>query len=300
MFQQLGLIGCGLMGGSFALALKKAGWVQHVVGYSKSPSTTAHALQMGVIDATAASAAEAAAGSDLVLLALPVGATEATLQAILPTITPRTLIMDVGSTKGDVVQAARRALGPLLANFVPAHPNTGKEVAGVAHADAHLYRGAKVILTPTELTLPSHLHNAEALWRALECEVHVMPPATHDAAFAAVSHLPHMLAFAMMQSLSHQAQCDAFLQIAGPGFRDFTRIAAGEPTMWRDILLANQTEVLAQAQHFRQALQAFEEALRAGDAQALEAMIAAASSARARCRFSPAPHATPAATAAAA
>jgi prephenate dehydrogenase len=300
MFEQLGLIGCGLMGGSFALALKKAGLVQRVVGYSKSPTTTARALQMGVIDVEAPSALLAAAGADLVLLAVPVGATEATLKSIKQLVTPEMLIMDVGSTKGDVVQAARNALGNQIASFVPAHPNTGKEVAGVAHADADLYRGAKVILTPTERTLTSHLHKAQALWTALECDVRVMSPETHDAAFAAVSHLPHMLAFAMMQSVMRQPQADAFLSIAGPGFRDFTRIAAGDPKMWRDILLANKTEVLAQATQFKHAVQAFEDVLQSDNAQALEDMITLASAARAQCRFNApqaATHGAPAPTA---
>lgn len=298
MFEQLGLIGCGLMGGSFALALKKAGLVKRVVGYSKSPTTTARALQMGVIDVEAPSALLAAAGADLVLLAVPVGATEATLKSIKHLVTPEMLIMDVGSTKGDVVQAARHALGNQLASFVPAHPNTGKEVAGVAHADADLYQGAKVILTPTERTLTQHLHKAQALWTALGCEVRVMSPETHDAAFAAISHLPHMLAFAMMQSVMRQEQADAFLSVAGPGFRDFTRIAAGDPKMWRDILLANKAEVLAQAQHFKQAVQAFEDVLQAGNAQALEDLITLASAARAQCRFNqPASAAEPTLTA---
>jgi prephenate dehydrogenase len=192
-----------------------------------------------------------------------------------------------------VVQAARNALGSQIASFVPAHPNTGKEVAGVEHADAELYRGAKVILTPTERTLTSHLHKAEALWQALGCDVRSMSPETHDAAFATVSHLPHMLAFAMMHSVIGQPQADAFLSVAGPGFRDFTRIAAGDPAMWRDILLANKDEVLAQAQHFQRALQAFEQALHTGDAQALEAMITLASTARAQCRFLPPAATTP-------
>jgi prephenate dehydrogenase len=293
MFEQLGLIGCGLMGGSFALALKKAGLVQRVVGYSKSPTTTARALQMGVIDVEAPSALLAAAGADLVLLAVPVGATEATLKSIKHLVTPEMLIMDVGSTKADVVQAARNALGSQIASFVPAHPNTGKEVAGVEHADAELYRGAKVILTPTERTLTSHLHKAQALWQALGCDVRSMSPETHDAAFATVSHLPHMLAFAMMHSVIGQPQADAFLSVAGPGFRDFTRIAAGDPAMWRDILMANKDEVLAQAQHFQRALQAFEQVLHTGDAQALEAMITLASTARAQCRFLPPTATTP-------
>ena len=153
MFEQLGLIGCGLMGGSFALALKRAGLVKRVVGYSKSPSTTERARQMGVIDVEAPSALLAAAGADLVLLAVPVAATEATLKSIKHLVTPQMMIMDVGSTKVDVVQAARSALRDQIGSFVPAHPIAGKEVAGVEHADAKLYHGAQVILTPTERTL---------------------------------------------------------------------------------------------------------------------------------------------------
>lgn len=289
MFEQLGLIGCGLMGGSFALALKKAGLVKRVVGYSKSTTTTARALQMGVIDVEAPSALLAAAGADIVLLAVPVGATEATLKSIKHLVTPQMLIMDVGSTKVDVVQAARNALGAQMGSFVPAHPNTGKEVAGVEHADANLYLGAKVVLTPTERTLTIQLQKAQALWEKLGCDVRVMSPETHDAAFAAVSHLPHMLAFAMMHSVTSQSQADAFLGLAGPGFRDFTRIAAGDPKMWRDILLANKAEVLQQAQQFKQAVQAFEHVLQSGNAQALEDMIDLASKARAQCRFNTAP-----------
>lgn len=289
MFEQLGLIGCGLMGGSFALALKKAGLVKRVVGYSKSPTTTARALQMGVIDVEAASALLAAAGADIVLVAVPVAATESTLKSIKHVVTPDMLIMDVGSTKTDVVQAARNALRDQIGSFVPAHPNTGKEVAGVAHADVNLYQGAKVILTPTERTLTTHLQKAEALWRALGCDVRSMSPETHDAAFAAISHLPHMLAFSMMQSVMGQAHAETFLSLAGPGFRDFTRIAAGEPKMWRDILLANKTEVLAQAQQFKQALHDFEQVLQHGSPQALEDMITLASTARAQCRFNAPP-----------
>ena len=195
------------------------------------------------------------------------------------------LIMDVGSTKQDVVDAARRALGAQFASFVPAHPNTGKEVAGVSHADAQLYRGAKVVLTPTAETYAPHVERAQALWQALGCQVRVMAPDTHDKAFAAISHLPHLLAFAIMNSVTAQPERDDFLALAGPGFRDFTRIAAGEPTMWRDILHANKCEVIAQAQHFQQALAAFEAALQADDTQALQTLIAQASQARAQCCF---------------
>ena len=283
MFEQLGLIGCGLMGGSFALALKQAGLVKRVVGYSKSPSTTERARKMGVIDVEAPSALLAVAGADIVLLAVPVAATERTLKSIKHLITPQMLVMDVGSTKADVVSAARSALGSHLGSFIPAHPITGKELAGVEHADANLYRGAKVVITPTERTLTAQLHKAQLLWLALGCEVSTMSPQAHDAAFAAVSHLPHLLAFAMMHSITGQLHGEDYLQLAGPGFKDFTRIAAADAKIWHDILLANRTEVLNQLQHYRQALQAFEEALQATDTATLVTMMEHASAARSQC-----------------
>lgn len=285
MFEQLGLIGCGLMGGSFALAMKKAGLVQRVVGYSKSPSTTERARQLGVIDVEAPSALLAVAGADIVLLAVPVAATEATLKAIRHLVTPQLLIMDVGSTKADVVQAARRALGERYGSFVPAHPITGREVSGVEHADADLYGGRQVILTPTEHTLTAQLQRAQELWAALGGRVSSMAPEAHDAAFAAVSHLPHMLAFAMLSSIIGQPRADEFLALAGPGFRDFTRIAASDPKMWRDVLRANRDEVLAQSQLFKQALESLEKAIQANDDHHLEDLLTLASTTRAHWRM---------------
>ena len=260
-FEQLGLIGCGLMGGSFALALKRAGLVKQVVGYSKSPTTTAKARQLGVIDVEAPSALLAVSGADIVLVAVPVAATEDTFKAIRHLLTPQTLLMDVGSTKSDVVAAAQRVLRDLLTGFVPAHPIAGKEVAGVEHADADLYVNRQVILTPTEHTSPTHADRAEQLWRALGAQVLRMSPQQHDATYAAVSHLPHLLAFAYINGLASQPQGQQFMAMAGPGFRDFSRIAASDPSVWRDILLANRDEVLAQSRHFRAALDVLEQAV---------------------------------------
>ncbi len=285
MFEQLGLIGCGLMGGSFALAMKKAGLVKRVVGYSKSPSTTDRARQLGVIDVEAPSALLAVAGADIVLVAVPVAATEATLKSIKHLVTPQMLVMDVGSTKADVVHAARRALRDQVGSFVPAHPIAGREVSGVEHADPELYAGRQVILTPTERTLAAHLRCAEELWTRLGCRVTSMAPEAHDAAFAAVSHLPHLLAFAMMQSVIRQENSDYILSLAGTGFRDFTRIAASDPKMWRDILRANREEVLVQSRLFQEALQAFEHAIQADNDQSLEDMLTLASETRAHWRM---------------
>ncbi len=289
MFEQLGLIGCGMMGGSFALALKRAGLVKRVVGYSKSPSTTERARQMGVIDVEAPSALLAVSGADIVLLAVPVSATEATLKAIRHLVTANTLIMDVGSTKRDVVDAARRVLATNVGIFVPAHPVTGKEVAGVEHADADLYSGKQVILTPIERTLAGKLKLAVDLWTALGCKVTQMSPDAHDAAFAAVSHLPHLIAFALINGISGQPHGKQFLSLAGPGFRDFTRIAASDPKIWRDILMANREELLAQSKLFQDNLQAMERIIASGDADALENLIDQASGTRAHWRLGAGP-----------
>ena len=280
MFEQLGLIGCGLMGGSFALALKQAGLVQRVVGYSKSPSTTDRARQLAVIDVEAPSALLAVAGADIVLLAVPVSATEATLKAIRHLVTPQMLIMDVGSTKADVVQAAESALREKVGSFVPAHPITGREVSGVEHAEADLYSGRQVILTPTERTYTAQLQRAQEVWTQLGSRVTRMSPESHDAAFAAVSHLPHLLAFTLINSIAGQEDADTYLSLAGPGFRDFTRIAASDPKVWRDILLSNREELLRQSDLYKQTLERIEHAMRQGDSQSIEDMLTFASETR--------------------
>jgi prephenate dehydrogenase len=280
MFNQLGVIGCGLMGGSFALALKRAGLVKRVIGYSKSPSTTEKAKKLGVIDTVAESALLAVSGSDIVLIAVPVAATEATLRAIRHLIEPGVLVMDVGSTKRDVVDAARRVLKERVESFVPAHPVAGKEASGIDHADATLYSGRQVILTPLPQTSPAMLQKATDAWAGVGAQVLRMTPENHDAAFAAVSHLPHMLAFAYFNSVARQPAGRDYLSLAGPGFRDFTRIAASDPTVWRDILMSNREEVLKQIQRFRHTLDAMDHAMKSGNVEALEDMIRRASEAR--------------------
>ncbi|HET8695270.1 MAG TPA: prephenate dehydrogenase/arogenate dehydrogenase family protein [Aquabacterium sp.] len=280
MFNQLGLIGCGLMGGSFALALKKAGLVKRVVGYSKSPSTVEKARRLGVIDVAAESALLAVSGSDIVIIAVPVAATEATFRAIRHLVDPGVLFMDVGSTKRDVVDAARRVLKERLPAFVPAHPIAGREVAGIEHADPLLYQGRKVILTPLQQTDATLVQKATDVWAAIGCQVLKMTPEHHDSAFAAVSHLPHLLAFAYMNALAVQPLGQEFLSLAGPGFRDFTRIAASEPTIWRDILLSNREEILKQSASFREALEQLERQMRDWNGGPLQDLIQTASDAR--------------------
>jgi len=263
MVERLGLIGCGLMGGSFALALKQAGLVRHVVGFSPRESTRAKALALGVIDEAVGSLHEAVLDADVVLLAVPVAATASSLREMAPFLRVDTLLMDVGSTKGDVVQAAQRHLGDKLPCFVPAHPIAGSERAGVEAAHADLYRGQPLILTPIAETDATPLGRAHHLWQALGCQVSRMSPEAHDATFAAVSHLPHLLAFAFIQGLSEQPQGAEFMSLAGPGFRDFSRIAASDPAVWRDIFSANASELLVQLSHFRHALTSFETQLQA-------------------------------------
>jgi len=280
-FQRLALIGCGLMGSSFALAVRAASLVQHIAGFSASEKTRQRALELGVIDQACISVAQAVQGADLVLVAVPVGAMHATFTAMRDVLQPNTLLMDVGSTKCDVVAAARATLGERLACFVPAHPIAGKELAGIEYADGTLYQNRRTILTPLPSTGIHRLQAAHGLWTAIGSQVSTLTPEAHDATFAAVSHLPHLLAFAAVNALMAQPQGAAFLDMAGPGFRDFSRIAASDAAVWRDILSANHAEVLAQVAHFRVALDQFEDALKLGDTAALTHLIQQASEVRA-------------------
>ncbi len=279
-FERLALIGCGLMGGSFALALRQAGLVQHITGFSASDKTRQRALELGVIDQACRSVADAVQGADLVLLAVPVGAMHSSFAAMRDALAPQALLMDVGSTKCDVIAAAQANLGERLNCLVPAHPIAGKEVAGIEHAEGNLYQERRTILTPLPNNSIRQIKMASEVWTAIGSHVSHMTPEAHDATFAAVSHLPHLLAFAAVNALTAQAQGAAFLEMAGPGFRDFSRIAASDPAVWRDILDANQAEVLTQMAHFRSALDAFENALKQGDTAALQQLIQQASDVR--------------------
>ena len=295
MIERLAIVGCGLMGGSVALALRRAGLVRHVAGHSRTPASSQRALELGVIDEACASAAEATQGCDVVLLSVPVASTLEVLRDLRPALASAALCMDVGSTKRDVVAAAREALGSKISGFVPAHPIAGKERAGVEAAEAGLYRDRRVILTPLPETDPAQVQRARSLWQAMGAVVSDMSPQDHDRAFAAVSHLPHLLAFAYVAAVAGQPEGARMLELAGPGFRDFSRIAAGEPAMWRDILLANRDEVLTQAASFRQALEEMERAMAAGDAGAVMSLIAAPSALRAAWTMRAPPTSEPAA-----
>lgn len=279
-FKQLGLIGCGMMGGSFALALKRAGLVERVVGYNKSPNKTETAKRMRIIDDAAASILQAVMGSDLVLIAVPVSATFDVLKAVQFGLSKDALILDVGSTKQSVIQAAENVFGALPAHFVPSHPIAGKEQAGIEAADADLFVGKRVILTPTERTDGSAIASAIAVWKSLGMSVSQMTSAQHDAVFAAVSHFPHLLTFAYMNSLGAQPDAAQLLQMAGPGFRDFTRIAASDPAIWTDILMANRLEILKQSSALRTSLAQMEIAMQNELSTPLKDLIESASLAR--------------------
>lgn len=289
MFQRLALIGCGLMGGSFAQAARRAGLVGSVCGYSRSPQSALRARELGIVDEVAASPADCVRGADLVLMAVPVASTEATLRALLPGLDAAALVMDVGSTKQDVVAAAQAALGERMSQFMPAHPICGKEVAGIEHADAKLYQGQQLILTPLPCHAAQTTEQATRLWQALGCRVTQLSPELHDQALAAVSHFPHLLAFAVLRSLMGQAEGEQYLALAGPGFRDSTRIAAGDPTLWTDVLLANAPQVIAQARHLHNALFDLEQLVAQGDRQALHAAITTASQRRAAWQLAASP-----------
>ena len=280
IFEQVGIIGCGLIGCSFAQAVKKAGVAKHIVGYSKSPTATEEAKALGILDETAPSAMQVASGSDLILIATPVGAMAQIFVDIVSLVTPNTLIMDVGSTKQNVVAAARQGLKKKINNFVPAHPIAGKNMAGYQASDADLFQHANVVLTPLEKTAQTHLNNAIAVWEAIGAQVQLMNPKEHDHILGAVSHFPHLLAFAYMSGIINHTKKDRFLALAGPGFKDFTRIAASEPTLWRDVFMANKEEMLTHIADFKKVLTQYEGMLQKDDATKLLESLKESSEAR--------------------
>jgi prephenate dehydrogenase len=267
------------------MALKAAGLVQTIKGYSQSPASSAKAKALGAIDLQVMQAAEAAKEADLIVIAVPVAATQSTLAAIAPQIGPSTLVVDVGSTKCNVVQAAQAALGVKVAQFVPSHPIAGAEKAGVDHASASLYQGRQVILTPIRETSEQATDQAQMLWEAIGCNVISMDPAAHDAAFAKVSHLPHLLAFAYINSILNAEHAKQSLALAGTGFKDFSRIAGSEPHMWRDVFLANQTEILASLDRFEDELRRLRTAIVQGRDDVLLSELNQASACRSAWRI---------------
>jgi len=277
------IVGAGLIGGSFALALKAAGAAAKVTGLGRSPASMARALELGIIDEVAATPADAMRGADLVLIAAPVGQTGAILASLLPYLEAGTIITDAGSTKGDVVAAARAALGERVAQFVPGHPIAGRETNGPDAAIVDLYRGKKTVLTPLPENPPAAVERVAAAWQACGAIVHRLSAQEHDTVFASVSHLPHLLAYALVDDVAHKPHSALLFQYAASGFRDFTRIAGSSPEMWRDISLANQTALLAELDDYLAQLTRMRTMLIERDGASLEAVYANAR--RARCRW---------------
>ncbi|MCP1404838.1 prephenate dehydrogenase [Achromobacter insolitus] len=275
----LAVVGVGLIGGSFAAALRRAGQVGRVLGVGRNAQSLARAIELGLID-EAASAEEAAARADLILLATPVGGLADALARMRAHLRPGTVLTDAGSTKLEVVAAARAALGDRVAQFVPGHPIAGAERTGPEAADAGLYRKRTVILTPLgENALPS-LDLVRRAWQACEADVIDMDADAHDRVLASVSHLPHLLSSVYMAQVAEAADAPTRLGLAGSGFRDFTRIAAGSPEMWRDIFLSNRDAMLAELADVRAMLDRAERAIAEGDGAALLTLLDTAARAR--------------------
>ncbi len=274
----LALVGAGLIGGSFALALKQAGAVRAVSGVGRSAARLTVARELGLIDRVVDWAE--AGQADVILLALPVGETEAVLRQLAPHLKPGAIVTDAGSTKADVVAAAHAALGARAADFVPGHPIAGSERSGAAAARADLFLGRRVVLTPQPDTRADAVALVRALWEATGAQVEMLDATQHDRIFAAVSHLPHLAAFALVDDLAGRADSELFFRYAASGFRDFTRIAASSPEMWRDIALANRPALLAELDGYVAALQTLRQALNDEDAAALLALFSRARAAR--------------------
>lgn len=275
----LAVVGVGLIGGSAALALRQAGQVGRVLGVGRNAQSLERARQLGLIDA-AATAQEAAAQADVILLATPVGGLGAMLAQLRPHLQPHAVLTDAGSTKAEVVAAARAALGERIGQFVPGHPIAGAERSGPDAADAALYRRRTVILTPLPENAPAEVARVRALWQACGAHVIDMDADAHDQVLASVSHMPHLLAAAYMAQVASADNAAARLALAGTGFRDFTRIAAGSPEMWRDIFLSNRAALRAELAAVRAVLDQAERSIAEGDGAALEALLARAAQAR--------------------
>ncbi|HEV3424361.1 MAG TPA: prephenate dehydrogenase/arogenate dehydrogenase family protein [Paraburkholderia sp.] len=281
-FNKLVIFGVGLIGGSLARALRERGEVagaRTVIGVGRTAASTARALELGVIDATAALGDDEAlraalSGADLVLLAAPVAQTQPLLERIAPFLDAATVVTDAGSTKSDVVAAARAALGERIGQFVPGHPIAGRESSGVDAALPDLYVGRNVVLCALPENTPAAVGRVAAMWRATGAAVHDMTPEQHDRVFASVSHLPHVLSFALVEQILNSPDAALKFSFAAGGFRDFTRIAASSPEMWRDVCVANRAALLDELDAYTAVLARLRTAIDAADGAALEAVFA--------------------------
>lgn len=279
-FGKVVIFGVGLIGGSYALALKAAGQVDEVVGFGRSLATLTQALDLGIIDRVGANAGQEVADADLVLIATPVGQMPEIMARIAPYLGPETVVTDGGSTKSDVASVARSAFGERVGQFVPAHPIAGAENSGAAAARADLYREKKVVLTPLPENPVLNVARVRSAWEWCGALIHELQPEEHDRIFAAVSHLPHLLSFALVHDLALRDNRDLLFSFAASGFRDFTRIAASHPEMWRDICLANRSALLEELDRYREQLDELHDILLRGDGVALEKTFDIARTAR--------------------
>lgn len=282
MIRRLCIIGVGLIGGSLARALRQAGQVQEIVGSSRRSEHLREAVELGVIDRFDTDAARAVQGADMIVVCVPLGAMEQTFRTIAPVLAPEAIITDAGSTKASVVAAARAAFGYVPPGLVPGHPIAGTEKSGVAASFADLYRNRKVILTPVAETDPAATARVRSMWEAAGAQVECMDIQHHDEVLAATSHLPHVLAFQMVDTLARMSDEDEIFRYAAGGFRDFTRIASSDPVMWRDICLANAHALLDILARYRRDLDHLAAAIDAGDGAELERVFRNAKAARDR------------------
>ncbi len=279
-FGKIVVFGTGLIGGSFALALKAQGAVEEVVGFGRTPSTLRIAQELGVIDRAGINPAHEIGDADIVLVATPVAQMPDIFERIAPYLGPNTIVTDGGSTKGDVVAAARVAFKGHIGKFVPAHPIAGAEHSGPGAARGDLYRGKKVVVTPLPENKDERLDRIKRAWSLCGADIYELTPEMHDRVFAAVSHLPHLLSYALVHDLAVRDDADLFFTFAASGFRDFTRIAGSHPEMWRDICLANRDALLAELDGYRSQLDLLHDALAANDGERLEEVFGIARQAR--------------------
>jgi prephenate dehydrogenase len=279
-FGKVVVFGVGLIGGSFALALKAAGQVEELVGFGRSLSTLTQALDLGIIDRVGIDPGREIVGADLALIATPVGQMPEIMARIAPYLEEKTVVTDGGSTKSDVAAAAREHFGEKARQFVPGHPIAGAENSGVAAARADLYRGRKVVLAPLPENPVLNVARVRSAWEWCGGEIFELTPEEHDRVFAAVSHLPHLLSFALVHGLAVREDADLYFDFAASGFRDFTRIAASHPEMWRDICLANRKALLGELDRYQDGLNELRDALARNDGEALEKTFDVARTAR--------------------
>lgn len=280
MINRLALIGVGLIGGSLARALRDAGHVREVIGYGRGLANLQRAVEMGVADRIETSLSAAVRDADMVVLATPVGSMADILEAIAPYLAKDAVVTDVGSVKGTIAAAARAALGEKLADFVPGHPIAGTERTGVEASFSSLFVGRRVVLTPLPETGAEAVTRVRAMWQAAGAEVVSMSVEHHDAVLAATSHLPHLLAYALVDMLARLDDSREIFAYAAGGFRDFTRIASSDPVMWRDISLANREAIVDMLKKYRAEVEGLIEAVAAGDGTKLQTLFARAKAAR--------------------